>query len=65
MENSLSLQEKCEKITKSMPHATTDDIDQIEKLTVNQSKDGLWYKAKMGRVTASQCHEVMTHMATL
>ena len=64
-DKTLSLQEKCEKIADLIPHATKDDIDEIEKLTVNQSKDDLWYKARRGRVTASRCHEVMTHMETL
>ena len=61
----LSLQEKCEKITEKIPHATRDDIAEIEKLTIQQSKDDMWYKARRGRVTASRCHEVMTHMETL
>ena len=64
-ETNLSTEEKCEMITKSMPHTERSDIDEIEKLTINQSKDDLWYKARRGRVTASRCHEVMTRMETL
>ncbi len=42
-----------------------DDITKIEQLTAKQSQSPLWHKARFGRITASNCHDVMTKMVSL
>ena len=63
--DNLQWEEKCEKLKESVGTIMRDDIHEIEQLTVQQNDSEYWHKARFGRITASNCHEVMTRMKTL
>ncbi|XP_022236830.1 uncharacterized protein LOC111084400, partial [Limulus polyphemus] len=43
---------------------TTQQANNLETATRNQSISSLWYQHRMGRITASQAHDVLTRRVT-
>lgn len=58
--NSLSPNDLIEKMALSKSQ-----IENIEKMTRGQSNNGIWIKARMGRITASNFYRVFTKMETV
>ena len=61
----ISVSERCDIIWKNLPSMSKEDIETIQKATIEQSRSNLWHKARVYRITASKCHDVMTRMNTL